>query len=572
MSQPDRSSFRRLCLPSPDICLLLLALAAGAQAAAPPLRVPDSGSILRETQGVRPEAPPRRESTDITPAAPPPPSSAASGETLKVSGFKLEDFSLIDEAEIQQVLEPYRDRELSLRQLEEAVNQVSELYRQRGYPVARAYLPRQQAADGLITLRLLVGAYGAASLENASLVNDGRIAATLGNNLPQGRPVRRADLERAVLLLGDLPGAGIPKLSMGPGQQAGSTDFFAQVPAGRRASGYLMSDNMGSRYTGRWRFAAGAEVNSPLGIGDKLSFFGLTTKHRDMTNLSVNYAFPLNADGLRLDLGYTHAEYELGGEFRDLDATGKADTVEAGLSYLLIRSAAQNLHLGFSLAQRRLRDDYDALEVKERGRSSLGKLSLRHELWSSLFGRPFYARSGGALTAGRHRAHSSEDGETDFRHTEGGYRYLGLDFLGRLDLTENWSFSLSASGQQAFGKNLDSSEQFSVSGSGGVKIYRETISGDNGYLVNAELRYRLPAAGGLEHSLGVFADHGGWSYEKAPWPQRRSDHLTDVGLGYTANYGPLAVKAQVLHGLGRYPSELKKEKHTDVSLLVILSF
>jgi hemolysin activation/secretion protein len=358
---------------------------------------------------------------------------------------------------------------------------------------------------------------------------------------------------------------------MGPGQQPGTTDFFAQVPAGRRASGYLMSDNMGSRYTGRWRFAAGGELNSPFGIGDKLSFFGLTTKHRGLSNLSLNYAFPLNADGLRLDLNYLHAEYELGGEFRALDATGKADTVEATFSYPLIRSAAQNLNLNVHFAQRRMQDDYGVLEVGERGKSTLGRIALRHEMWRELFGLPFYARSGGVLTVGRHRPHSSE-GDTDFRHTEGVYRILGLDFLARLDLTKHWSFNLTASGQQAVGRNLDSSEQFSITGSSGVRIYRETISGDNGYLVNAELRYQLPSAGNWQHALGAFVDHGGWNYEKAPYPEKRSDHLTDVGLGYTANVGPLAVKAQWVHGLGAYPSELKKEKRTDFSLLFILSF
>jgi hemolysin activation/secretion protein len=559
-------------LPPLLSALLLVGSGAAAAAVPPPLRVPDSGTTLREAQSARPTPPPRREGIDPLPAAPPAAAPADEGPTLLVRGFRLENVEPLDEAEIQRLLEPYRGRELTMRQLEEAVHQITERYRQRGYPVARAYLPRQQAEDGILVIRILIGAYGPASLENDSLVRDPLLAATLSGRLKEGQPVRRADLERAVLLIGDLPGAGLPRLSMGPGQQPGSTDFFAQVPAGPRAGGYLMSDNQGSRYTGRWRFGAGGEINSPLGYGDQLSLFGLTTRHQGLAHLSAHYAFPLGADGLRLNLGYSHVEYELGGEFRAMDAFGEADTVEAAISYPLIRSAAQNLNVGLNLAHRRTRDDYRQLDAHERGESTLGRLTLRHETWNTLFGRPLYARSGGAVSFGRHRVRSNEEGAADFRHTAGDFGYLSLDFLARLEVAEHWSLHLSASGQQAFGKNLDSSEQFSVSGAHGVKAYRETISGDNGYLLNAELRYRLPGIGGLEHSLGAFVDHGGWSYEKAPYPEKRSDHLTDIGLGYYLNRGPFSLKAQVAHGLGSYPAELKKESDTICTVLLTLSF
>jgi hemolysin activation/secretion protein len=384
--------------------------------------------------------------------------------------------------------------------------------------------------------------------------------------------VRRADLERAALIIGDMPGAALPVLNMGPGQKPGATDFFAEVPRGKRFGGYLTSDNMGSRYTGRWRFGAGADVNSPLGLADKLSVFGLTTDTRGLTTVGVNYAFPLHPDGLRLDLGYSHVYYELGDDFEDMKAHGTADIFQGTFSYPLIRSGSRNLVLSLNIAHKRMEDRYDVFEVRERSESTLGKLRLEHEAWGSVFGMPLHTKIGGGVTYGRFHMPSEAERDMDFRETEGAFGYAALDAAANLALSENWSFGVTASGQKAFGKNLDSSEQFGVTGFGGVKAYREVISGDNGYLLNAELKYRLPGAGKLEHWLGAFVDQGGWNYEKSPYPEKRMDSLTDIGLGYYLTCGPFSARVQLAQGLGDYPSELKKESQTTLAAFFSLSF
>jgi hemolysin activation/secretion protein len=280
----------------------------------------------------------------------------------------------------------------------------------------------------------------------------------------------------------------------------------------------------------------------------------------------------LGGDGLRLELGYSRVNYELGDEFEVLEASGWADTFEATFSYPLIRSASRNLYLSLGVAHKRTEDEYRALDYSERSDSTLGRLSIRHEAWGSLFGRPLYARIGAGLVFGSFRI--PDDQKWYSRGTEGGFSYATLDFLASLSLTEKLSLSLSASGQQALGSNLDSSEQFNVTGLNGVKAYREAISGDNGYLLGAELQYRLPGLPerSFEHYLGLFADLGGWSLEKGPFPEKRSDTLSDVGLSYTAVFGPVGLKARLVRGLGRYPEELKRESRTYASALLTVSF
>ena len=89
---------------------------------------------------------------------------AAGGGTIFVSDFKLEDSAFVSEEAVSAVLAPYRGRDLTMAELEEAVGKVTELYRQSGFPVARAYLPRQAIEGGVVTIRVLIGVYGSTEL------------------------------------------------------------------------------------------------------------------------------------------------------------------------------------------------------------------------------------------------------------------------------------------------------------------------------------------------------------------------------------------------------------------------
>jgi hemolysin activation/secretion protein len=528
---------------------------------------------MRDTRETRPTPPVRREEPDIGQGAPAETElDTSSTETIFVRDFRVEDAAFVSEADIQAALGPYKGRDLTMAQIQEAVGKVTELYRQAGYPVARAYLPRQTIEDGVIVIRVLIGVYGSTGLENDSLVKDFVISSTLGSNLREGKPVRGKDLERAVLLIGDMPGAELPTLNMGPGQAQGSTDFFVQVPRGKRIGAYFSLDNMGSRYTGRWRFGAGMEVNSPLGLADRLMVYGLTTDTADLTSVAVYYAFPLGGSGLRLEVGYSHVAYSLGEEFEILEASGRADTFEANLSYPLIRSASRNLYLSLGLAHKTTEDEYGALDFSEESLSNVGKLSLRYEAWGHAFGRPLYATVGAGLVFGSLRLPG--DQKPFARGTDGGFSYVNLDFMANLSITDDLFFILTASGQKSLGQNLDSAEQFNVTGSNGVKAYREAVSGDNGYLVGAEFRHRLPWFAGhkLDHFLGVFGDVGGWSYERAPFPEKRSDTLSDIGLSYTLAYGPVGLQARLARSLGRYPTELRPEPRTLGTVLLTVAF
>src|SRR5262249_34876649 len=154
-------------------------------------------------------------------------------------------------------------------------DRVSTLFRNAGYLVATAYVPAQDARDGTLHFKVIAGKYGQIQIENHSRVNADRLQGVVESATAQQPFIYSDSLERAMLLVSDLPGAGMPRAVMSAGQQPETSDFLFQVPEGQLIDGYLLGDNYGSPYTGRARFSGGVDLNSPLGFGDRLSAFGL---------------------------------------------------------------------------------------------------------------------------------------------------------------------------------------------------------------------------------------------------------------------------------------------------------
>src|SRR6202041_384153 len=71
-------------------------------------------------------------------------------------------------AALLRLVAPYLNRELTFAEINEAAAKVTRYYRNRGYVVARAYLPRQDASDGVLELQVALGSYGGATVKNNS--------------------------------------------------------------------------------------------------------------------------------------------------------------------------------------------------------------------------------------------------------------------------------------------------------------------------------------------------------------------------------------------------------------------
>jgi len=357
----------------------------------------------------------------------------------------------------------------------------------------------------------------------------------------------------------------MPRLTLSPGQAPGSSDFDVDVGAGQRFGGYALVDNAGSRSTGQTRLSTELRVDSPLGIADRLTLDAMGVGGGGLVNGRLAYSLPVGASGLRAELAGSRTSYDLGGAYSDLDANGQAHTVEGMLSYPLLRSRSHNLNLSLGLAARRLRDHIAASDVLNPRKADVATLTLQDERWGGLLGHDGYADVNLGLSVGDLRLDDAAQKALNQAgaRTSGKYARLNLGLAGSLVLGRDWSASASLAVQKALhNKNLDTSEQMSLSGSSGVIAYRESVTGDDGYLFNAGLHYALPALAGISHTLGAFADIGRVRLEDGAYATLTGTQLSDLGLAYEAHRGALSLKLQLAHAVGGLPPTVAQDGRT----------
>lgn len=464
------------------------------------------------------------------------------GKTVFVQDFRLEGaeaLSASTSAQIGEALATYRGRDLSMKDIYDAATAVTNLLRNNGFLLAKVYVPRQSASDGQLLLKVVIGRYGSVTLDNGTVIHDFLLEGAIADSVESGKPVTKEDLERAMLITSDMPGSKMPKITISPGEQPGTSDFLFKTESANRLTGYLLADNFGSRYTGRNRLNAGLTVNSPFGLGDRLSLSGMNAESAGLQNGRAAYSFPLGYDGLRLELAASRVTYKLGDIYRDLDATGTATTWGGTLSYPVIRTVDDTLTLSATAQTKRLQDQILEETIGNK-RSHMGVFQAENLTFGTLWGMKATTDAQAGLTIGKLEFPDSTEKAANIAgaNTEGTFSHANLSLSGAVQMTDEWSFLATAKAQKAMmDKNLDASEQMSISGIDGVKSYVEGMTGDNGYLLNIETRYALPALADLTHAVGLFTDVGRVYIQNNDYTTAKNGvRLNDIGAAYYANF------------------------------------
>src|SRR5262245_25579040 len=548
-------SFAVACGTLASLLTALLAASSLSHAQTPQYNI---GDALRQSEETRRTPVPRPAAAPVLPQLIEPQLKLKDGETLFIRTFVVEGPSLADEVEVRAILAPYQGRKLTLAQIHEAADKVTTLYRNQGYLVAKVYVPAQDARSGRLKLKLVPGGYGTITTRNESLVNDSYLQGVVDHAMAGSPYIHRDGLERAMLLMSDLAGAGVPRVAIGRGQQPGTSDFVFSVPEGRRFDGYLLGDNFGSPFTGRNRLSGGLNLNSPLGAGDRLSAFGIVSQDSSLWNGRVAYSTPLGYHGLRGEAAVFRTTYVLGGIYDGLGATGTAEGISATLAYPFKRTRNDSIYLTGNFTFKTLEDNFFDVSFARRKIHS-GTAALTRDQIGALFGLPLVTSTTLSFTAGYVRFPDPDQKAFNIAgvDTVGPFSKANLLFNSTLAVTDKLSLTTTFRAQKSFSGNLDSSEQMGLTGFWGVRSFDEGLAGDSGYLFTPEVKQALPDFASYRHSIGVFADVGAVWIEDASYTTTQQKHtrLNDIGLGYyaTYEYAPqrfLLLRAQVAHSVG----------------------
>ena len=475
-----RPSFTRL------LAILLVAGCAawsGVAAAQTPPNSADRADpgLAREQRGDNDLAPARSEAPAV--AAPEIRGAETGGAAVTAGAIRVEGAVALSPADFAPAIEPYLGRPLDPADLRALTRDIADAARRRGFGLATAWIPQQSLIAGILTVHIEEGRIDAVEVEGPHRAAVERRLAPLVT----GRPVRTAELERHLLLAGDLAGASLGRARLL--RRDGRNILFVSS-AFDRVRGRASLDNGGTGSLGPVRATLGFDLGGLLIGGDRLSFGGVLTpaQPREYQYAEVAYSVPVGRNGTEVTLRGGIGHSAAGGRLRPEKLRGNSAEAGADVTHPILRSRDASLwaSIGFTLRDSHLeragvpeRDDrvvsaYASLFAN--ARAGEGRVRVRLS----------YVRGLDVLGATRHGAPLAS------RDDAGGV-FSKAEFWIQHDRPLGRGFSLDA---RAFGqfasRPLLASEEMGLGGRQFLRAFDYwEVAGDRGAAAVVELRYDL---------------------------------------------------------------------------------
>ncbi len=468
------------------------------------------------------------------------PAAVAPGEdTFLFKSVVLSGNTLVNTSQIELLLAPWLGKNISLAQLQQAVAQISALYRDQGW-LAQATLPDQDVSDGHVKVTVIEGKLGEVILQ----LEDGkpqlgawirrRIPSLIQHYMPIGKTIYFNDMDKALLLAGDLPGTAVSG-NLQAGKVPGTSDLLVKVDSTPMVAGQVSTDNMGSRSTGVVRLNAQVQLNSPWGTGEQFSFSG--SKNAGSTYVHAGVSTPVGIEewrGLIFNAEASRMDYRILDQYKPdgarLRPEGHSNVLGVNLVAPWVRSANTNLSLNLGLEYRKALDKSD-LEVpgtlgivrntQVNNRSLSMNFSHLDGIWGGGNNLLGWVETGGTIRLGPSGAASLDAAEG---RTQGSFQKRRIT-ASRLQFIDGKHAIFMSASRQWASKNLDSSEKLYLGGASGVRAFPNSeAGGSTGVTATLELRREWNA----QWQTTLFYDYGRISQFKVPVRADGSSLLTDT--------------------------------------------
>ena len=384
----------------------------------------------------------------------------------------------------------------------EAVGALEAAYAEAGYVLFRVALPQQTLRDGGVLQVVVIN--GFVETVDTSVVPPeirGRVQ-TLTQPLVGDRTVTLADLERQLLLAGDVAGVSLGS-ALTAGQQPGGTVIMLD-PEFRKVTGFVGADSHVADELGGYVLNGGVEFNSPFGLGE--TFYGRVSAspHGFLSDdpryriFAVGAVFPLGPSGLSLNVELTTSDTTP--DDNSFETRSDFDRQSVRLIYPWVRSRKLNVTTQIALDRQQdkqalIAGGGDTPIYEDRSTILRGAASVNRFHDDGAFSEAGLVLSLG-LDALDARSARDADGDVPLSRqgADADFTKLTLSGFHQRPLSERLMLTVTGRYQTSFGDPLVTAEQISISGGRELSAFDSgELRGDSGWLARSELAWQQPA-------------------------------------------------------------------------------
>jgi len=436
-------------------------------------------------------------------------------------------------------------RGITLGQIETVANKITQFYRERGFILAKAYIPKQKVRDGVVNLTLLLGTLGEVAVNGEQMYGADMLKSVFDDMME--KPVTNKMVEENLFIINNYPGINVDGY-FEPGYQVGDTKLNINVKNEARYNANLRMDNHGTDESGLYRFYADFQVNNLLGTADRIQASLLETMSPSNTTywkflFETNFFDPR----FRLELGTSENQFIVDQSqiASNIDLHGTVDVQSINVKYIKQRSRTDNSSYMFTYEK--VKSDLQIGTLPDVGNAldeELINISVQYNF-------DFLQEAKKRLHEGKIKYTS---GSFDFGADLGqdsSFDILGADYtlltFVKVPFTDSTSRLILRTNAQYSGTNLSTLVRFSLAGSTRARGFSPSLfTADDGIFMGVDWLFNSPEL--FDFNIGsvnfkqiakpfVFIDYAyGKQYSLNVSEADATGQVADIGFGLQFSY------------------------------------
>jgi hemolysin activation/secretion protein len=474
-----------------------------------------------------------------TPSVPPPsslsgPPSETPPITISVRQIEVVGSTIFSQADFAPLLDSYIGKSLTLEELRQVADSITQLYLDGGYITSRAILVDQTIRDGMVQIRVIEGSLEAIEIEGTHRVNPSYIRSRI--RLGGKTPLNQGRLEDQLRLLRLDPLFKNVEASLRAGSGLGQSILTVRVTEANALIADLSVDNYSPPSVGSERMGAVLGYRNVTGNGDALvgSYYRSTTSGSNLYDFS--YQIPLNALNGTLQLRAAPNDFRVTDPaFADQTIRGSEELYELSFRQPLVRSPREEFALSLGFTYRSGQEFFNDLLLDDNISSSTTSVIK--------FGQDYVRRDPSGAWAGRSQFNVGTglfDATTG--PTPNGLFFSWLGQAQRVQILNQDNLLIAQLDVQLTPNALLPPQQFVIGGGQSLRGYRQNaLIGDNGVRVSVEDRIALlrDESGSPIFQLAPFVDLGTVWNNASDIPRVLPEQTFLIGIGLGLLWEPL---------------------------------
>lgn len=267
---------------------------------------------------------------------------------ITVKQFQVTGSTVFSAEELAAITAPFTHRPLSLAELFQVREQITQAYRDRGYINSGAFIPPQEFLGDVVIIEVVEGELEAIEVTGNRILRTTYIQERL--SLAAQKPLNVNRLLEGLQLLQLNPLIDSLSTELSTSAQPGLSRLRVEVTEADSLQGRIIADNAGLPSVGSFRQGFGFTEGNLLGWGDRVSFDYYQTDGSH--SVDVSYAFPVNPRNGTLEFSYGRTSSEIvENPFNALDLETESRYYELSFRQPIVQTVAEEVAIGVTLSR-----------------------------------------------------------------------------------------------------------------------------------------------------------------------------------------------------------------------------